>query len=217
MYRHLFYALNLAKLDEKAIILDLGCADGPFLPTLNRYGKILIGLDYTLEWLLYAKNLKNFRKFPLKKTLLLNAEGCHIPLKDKSIDIVFCLETLEHVPDSIKFINEIFRILKNNGELIYSIPIEIGISLLIRQFIGKIINFPRDSYTLKELLMNGILKKPSKRINNPYTHKNFDWRIMQRLINKKFKEIKIIYSPFPFLKRLNPTIIFKVTKLIERV
>lgn len=212
IYRHLFYTLNFAKLNETKIILDLGCGDGPFLPTLNKYGKRIIGLDFRIEPLFKAKNLINYKKYPLKNILLLNADGLHLPIKDKSINIVFCLETFEHIPNSIMLINEIYRILRDSGELFYSLPIEIGFSLLIRQIVGKISNFPRDSYTFKELFRNIILKKPPKRINNPWTHKNFDWRIIQRLINRKFKQDKIIYSPFPFLKRLNPTVIFKVRK-----
>ena len=212
IYRHLYYALNLTELDEKKTILDLGCGDGPFLPTLNRYGKKIIGLDVSFSMLLNAKILTHYNKYPLKEVFLINSEGHYLPFKDRIMDIIFCLETFEHIPNSTKLINEIYRILKEDGELIYSIPIEIGLSLIFRQLIGKIINFPRDTYTFKELIRNGILKKPSKRINNPHSHKNFDWRIIQRLITKKFKQIKIIYSPFPFLKTFNTTLICKVSK-----
>ena len=169
-------------------------------------------MDLLFEVLLKAKQLMQCRKYPLRKILLLNAKGINIPFKDKTIDIVFCLETFEHIPNSNKFINEIFRILKDDGELIYSIPIEIGISLLYRQLIRKIINCPVDSYSFKELIINAFLKKPPKRINNPLNHKNFDWRRIQKLINKKFTHVSKTYSPFPFLKTLNPTIIFKVIK-----
>ena len=48
MYRHLYYALSLAKLDEKKIILDLGCSDGPFLPTLNKYGNDICDLNHII-------------------------------------------------------------------------------------------------------------------------------------------------------------------------
>ncbi len=212
MYRHLYYALNLPKIDDGKIILDLGCGDGPFFPTLSRYGKVIIGLDFSLPFILNAKALIRYIEYPLKKVLLLNADGQHIPIKDKSIDIIYCLETFEHVPNTIGLISEIFRILKDDGDFVYSFPIEIGISLLLRQFIGKITKFPRDTYKFKELLTNSLLKKPSKRINNPWNHKNFDWRIIQRSIKRKFKVISQIYSPFPFLKSLNPTIIFKVIK-----
>ncbi len=213
IYRHLYYALNLPKIDDGKIILDLGCGDGPFFPTLNRYGKRIIGLDHSLQLILKAKTLIRYIEYPLKKVLLLNADGQYIPIKDKSIDIIYCLETFEHVPNTNRLISEIFRILKDTGELIYSIPIEIGISLILRQFIGKITKFPRETYKFKELLVYGLLKKTSSRIHNRWSHKNFDWRIIQRLIGKKFKIISQIYSPFPFLKGLNPTIIFKVSKL----
>ena len=215
IYRHLYYALNLPKIDDGKIILDLGCGDGPFFPTLNRYGKRIIGLDFSLKRILKAKTLIRYMEYPLKKVLLLNADGEHLPIKDKSIDIIYCLETFEHVPNTNRLISEIFRILKDDGELVYSIPIEIGISLLVRQFIGKITNFHRDTYNFKELLINSLLKKPPKRIYNQWIHKNFDWRIIQQLIKRKFKLISRIYSPFPFLKSLNPTIIFKVSKLIS--
>lgn len=228
-YNHFYYALNLAHIDENKTVLDLGCADGPFLPTLNRYGNIVIGLDFSQGLLSRAKSLLNHKNHPLKKPFLLNSDARRLPFKENCIDIIFCLETFEHVPNSIELIEEIFRILKPNGELIYSIPIVIGFALLLRQFIKKILRLIKRgqplgaSYTLKELFINGFLKKPPKErnyqllfINNEvkfhYTHKNFDWRNIQLLINKKFKQVKVIYSPFPFLKSINPTVIFKVIK-----
>lgn len=212
-YRHLFFALNIAELIDNKKILDLGCADGPFLPTLNRNGSIIIGLDFLLDWLLKAKDLKDSKENSLERVILVNAESHYLPFKNNSIDLIFCLETLEHIPNSISLINEIYRVLKEGGELIYSVPNEIGFSLLIRQLIGKFTGFERENYSVKELFRNGILKRPSKRINNPITHKNFDWKKIQHLINIKFRQLKITYSPFPFLKKLNPTIIFKVQKI----
>lgn len=215
VYRHLYYALNLESFSRDKIILDLGCADGPFLPSLNFYGKRVIGLDLSLSWLQRARKLINCKKYPLNKVILLNAEGHYLPFKDNSIDLVYCLETLEHIPNSMDLINEIYRILKDKGTLIYSLPIEIGFSLFIRQLVGKITKFPREPYSLRDLIKNGLLKKPSKRINNPINHKNFDWRILYGIIIKRFKQVDIKFSPLPFLKVLNPTVIFKVKKIIN--
>ena len=198
IYRHFIYALNIVKLNQEKekTILDIGCGDGPFLPSLNNYGKRIIGLDLMLGMIIKAKDLIDFKKFRLNNVFLLNADGLNLPIKDNTVDIVFCLETFEHIPNTRKLINEIFRILKFKGILIYSLPIEIGFSLIIRQLVGKITSFQRESYTFKELLRNGILKKPSHRINSIGTHKDFDWRIIQKLINKKFKQLKVIHSPF---------------------
>jgi len=220
IYKHLYYALNLAAINDEKLILDMGCGDGPFFPTLENYGGKIIGLDFSSWMLLLAKKLIKFKNHPLKKVILLNSEGKYIPLKDNSIDTIFCLESFEHIMDSRTLIDEIYRILKVDGELIYSIPIEIGFSLIFRQMIMKMINFQGDhSYSLKELFKTGILKKPSKKryhlYNNPkqhLTHKNFDWRIIQDLINKKFKQNKVIFSPLPIFKSLNPTVIIKAKK-----
>ena len=211
IYRHLYYALNLVEINKDKKVLDLGCAYGPFLPTLNEYGKRVIGLDYSYPALLNSKDLIKYKKHLLKNISIVNGDGQRLPFKDNEMDIVFCLEVFEHVPDPEKLINEIYRTLKPNGELVYSIPIEIGLSLILRQIIGKITNFKRELYSIRELLRNGVLKKPPLRTSP--VHKDFDWRIIQKLVNKKFKQININYSPFPILRSVfNPTIILKVIK-----
>ena len=52
--------------------------------------------------------------------------GCNIqnmPFKDNnSVDIVVCTETLEHVPDMQRAINECYRILKESGYIFISTP-----------------------------------------------------------------------------------------------
>lgn len=213
MYRHLYYALNLIDSCESNLILDIGCGDAPFLPTLNRYGKRIIGLDIAMNMIRRSKELINYTKYPLKKVLMLRADGQNLPLKNNSIDLVFCLETFEHINKPVELTNEIYRVLKNNGVLIYSLPIEIGFPLIVRQIISKFIKFQTDPYTFKELIKNGIFKKPLKRKSTEY-HKNFDWRIVQKLINKKFIQIKYIKSPFPSLYFLNVNIIVKVKKVL---
>ncbi len=47
-----------------------------------------------------------------------------IKLQDNSIDIILCSHVLEHVQDDRKAMNEFFRILKQNGWAILSVPIK---------------------------------------------------------------------------------------------
>ena len=169
----------------------------------------------------HAKNLIRYENYPLKRVSLVNADGLNLPFREKCIDLVFCLEIFEHFHNSKKAIDETHRILKKNGELIYSVPIEIGFSLLLRYIIAKLIGFKIDDiYSIKELLINVILKRPPKKryhlYNNKklhYTHKNFDWRVLRRLIIRKFKHLETIFSPLPFLKSINPTVINRVLKI----
>jgi len=45
-----------------------------------------------------------------------------IPVQDKSYDVVLCTEVLEHVPNPIAALEEMTRILKNEGKLIITAP-----------------------------------------------------------------------------------------------
>jgi ubiquinone/menaquinone biosynthesis C-methylase UbiE len=47
---------------------------------------------------------------------------CSIPLDDASFDSVICTEVLEHVPDPIKVIAELTRLLRPGGKLILTAP-----------------------------------------------------------------------------------------------
>jgi len=45
-----------------------------------------------------------------------------IPVKNELIDCILCCHVLEHVPDDLKAITELFRILKNGGFLVIQVP-----------------------------------------------------------------------------------------------
>lgn len=47
---------------------------------------------------------------------------CDMPFPDNSFDAVFLIEVLEHVHNPPKALNEIYRVLKPGGKLIFSVP-----------------------------------------------------------------------------------------------
>jgi len=86
-------------------ILDVGCGNGFFLNSLmqgERQYKRLIGLDSSKEALKYVKTEN-----------ILGSITC-IPFKNKSFDLITCLEVLEHLPqeDFRKGILELQRVSK---------------------------------------------------------------------------------------------------------
>ncbi len=52
---------------------------------------------------------------------------CSIPVEDKSFDVILCTEVLEHVPEPIRAIQEMSRILKLNGTLLLTAPQRSGL------------------------------------------------------------------------------------------
>jgi SAM-dependent methyltransferase len=54
-------------------------------------------------------------------------DATKIPVPDASFDVVLCTEVLEHVPEPIKVVTEIARILKPGGRLIMTAPLGSGI------------------------------------------------------------------------------------------
>ncbi|MDT0677818.1 class I SAM-dependent methyltransferase [Autumnicola musiva] len=50
------------------------------------------------------------------------ADICNLPFQDNSYDFILCNHVLEHIPDDIRAMQEIFRILKPGGTAILQIP-----------------------------------------------------------------------------------------------
>ena len=56
------------------------------------------------------------------KIFKLDFEKRKIPLKNNSIDLIICLEVLEHLRQPDHFLKEIIRLLKKDAIAVFSIP-----------------------------------------------------------------------------------------------
>lgn len=95
-------------------LIDLGCGDGIFIHALKRkYPKLkIVGIDISERRI---KGLK--KKFPNDKFYC--RDVCNTKLKEK-FDFVYSSQVLEHVESDKKMINEMKKLLKNNGTLFVS-------------------------------------------------------------------------------------------------
>jgi SAM-dependent methyltransferase len=109
---------------KKTILLDLGCGEGLLRNMLYRNAINIkyIGIDIALQTLKKALNLKSkeeaiYLRYDLNKG---------IPLNDNSVNIVVAFEIIEHLlkKSGLKVIRESYRVLKKNGILILSTPIQ---------------------------------------------------------------------------------------------
>lgn len=56
------------------------------------------------------------------KAIDVEGDGARLPVQSASFDLVICAETLEHVPDPISVLNEIYRALDKGGSLLATVP-----------------------------------------------------------------------------------------------
>jgi SAM-dependent methyltransferase len=94
-------------------ILEVGCGPGGMMPPLTRYGRVH-GLDIAHDALRYCQT----RGFANVAT----ASGTELPFDDASFDVVALFDTIEHIPDDKKVLEEVHRILKPGGFVFISVP-----------------------------------------------------------------------------------------------
>lgn len=114
--RIIFENLNLSG-GEK--VLEVGCGRGFYLKTLIA---VLPDLDITgID--LNEKYLQVAKKFIADgKIKLIRADATNLPFKDETFDRIIATEILEHIPDDLKAILEMCRVLKPDGIAMITVP-----------------------------------------------------------------------------------------------
>ena len=109
-------ALLLAEVRPGERVLDLGCGAGRFVAALRDAGADAVGVELAEGALERAR-----RNVPGAELHRLGADGA-IPLEDGSVDLVWCSEVLEHVPDTAGLLSEARRVLRTGGRLLVTTP-----------------------------------------------------------------------------------------------
>lgn len=110
--------LFVRKFVKNKIVLDIACGNGYGSQILAYAGaKFVYGIDNSKEAVDYAN-----KKYLQRNIKFILGDAEKISLKEKSVDIVISLETIEHLRHPKKFLKESKRILKHGGALILSTP-----------------------------------------------------------------------------------------------
>ena len=100
-------------LNDKCL-LDLGCSTGIMTNYYSKYFKESTGIDIDKEAIVYAeKNNGENAKYVLQ-----NGDETNFPAD--TFDVITCTQIYEHVPDSKKLLDEIYRLLKPGGVCYFS-------------------------------------------------------------------------------------------------
>lgn len=97
------------------ICLDVGCGDQPyrhlFMPP-NMDNVEYVPMDWEGAE----------RGFQYSISDIIHYDGVHFPFEDNIYDLVFHTEVTEHVQDVAFFFKECYRVLRQGGELLFSMP-----------------------------------------------------------------------------------------------
>lgn len=150
-YHRYFFARSYCRGKD---VLDIASGEGYGSAILAQVAHSVVGVDICEEAVLHAQ--KAHVRSNLK---YLTGDVRHIPLEDKSVDVVVSFETLEHFYEHDLFMQEVKRILRPGGFLIISTP---------NSDIYSAIGIPANPYHVNELTkdeFNILCKKYFKYIS----------------------------------------------------
>jgi len=196
-------------------ILDFGCGDAMFLNQLKDSSleeMNLLGFDPILDPI--EENVIPFvRKWE---------DVVEYARQKGPFDYVLCFEVLEHFspkkqPELIEQMNSV---LKDDGTLVVSVPIESGLPSLVKNVLRRRSKTHRKIYSYKNMLLS-FRGKPLGSYRNGfeddyiYQHIGFYFTELESILKEYFHIDKKIYSPFPFLgKQFNSQVFYRLTKRI---
>jgi ubiquinone/menaquinone biosynthesis C-methylase UbiE len=106
-------ALSFDQVDYKSPVLDLGCGFGEFAGVV--FGKVETGVDINKKELDMALKDRKYRK-------VVWADARNLPFKNKTYSTVISVSVLEHIENPEIVIEEIGRVLKSGGTVMFSVP-----------------------------------------------------------------------------------------------
>tara|TARA_Y100000590_G_scaffold466256_1_gene641011 strand:- start:108 stop:815 length:708 start_codon:yes stop_codon:yes gene_type:complete len=196
-------AIDLLGFNENDFFLDYGTQDGylisKIINNLNQ-PKILFGYEpVSLEFKKLGQKLNTNDK----NNVFFSSELNLIIKKYPKFNKISCLEVLEHMTsfNQDKILKDLSALLENNGKIIISVPIEIGIAGFLKNIIRYFIGQKHEDSTLanifKSLFGMKILRQENNFINS---HIGFNYKDLEKLIYKNnFIIYKKVYSPFTFI------------------
>ncbi len=105
--RHIEYPWAIKNLPKFGRVLDVGCI-GMFPLLLNVMGYITYGID--------------LREHPFKNEFIFIKDDIAYYTNDEGFDSITAISTIEHIPESQKAIDNIYKLLKPEGTFLMTVP-----------------------------------------------------------------------------------------------
>lgn len=205
--------VQLARRFRGQRILDYGCGDGTFLALLwatadRPASAVGAELDeFQMNDCRTRLHLPNVRFEPIAA---LDGDEHR-----QQYDGVVCMEVLEHVVAVDRVIDRLWRVLRDDGTLIVSVPVETGMPLLLKQLVRRAAAWRgvgdyrgANPYTIGEYVASVFagsaphIKRPIYNVHGDmpfHDHKGFNWRVLRDRLTRRFTIDEVVASPLPWL------------------
>lgn len=120
---HLMYAEHMTRYEaalpfvDQKVVLDIASGSGYGAKLLASKAKKVYGVEVDKEAVSYAN-----KQFGAKNIEFKYGDAIKIPLDDNSVDVIVTFETIEHIENYQRFVEEMDRILKPEGIVLISTP-----------------------------------------------------------------------------------------------
>lgn len=182
----------------QGLILDNGCGTGELMEFLN--SREVVGCDISFNMLKNAKKRSNF---------LVKCDSEKLPFKDKSFDVVYVKALLHHLNDIDSAIQEIKRVLKPGGEVVFAETNKNFINDLPRRLMKKGEHFSESHQNFRDKQLISMISKELKIQKVSY----FGY-IAYTLLG--FPDIMDIYRFVPLKNLFTPLLIF-IDKILSNI
>ena len=112
--RILKFLLDSMEFPMNGWALDIGCSIGSTLGILSTTGIHPVGLDLSTYAISLAKRRVNLP--------FINGDLKQLPVRSNSLNLIVAMDVLEHLENDFDGIHELYRVLKNGGTLILTVP-----------------------------------------------------------------------------------------------
>ncbi len=105
---------HLRRLGRDGLVLDLGCGRGAWLSRMRDEGLAPVGMEPETQRARCAR----------AHAPVAVADGQRLPVRDGSVDLVWCIHVLHHLEDPVAALAEIRRVLRPQGHLVLAETVE---------------------------------------------------------------------------------------------
>ncbi len=118
---------QLLKLASESVVLEIGCGSGAYaLYVAEEVGCKITGVDFNASGITNANRLAAERQLANRVTFKHCDVSLGLPFDSESFDAVFANDVLCHIPARGSLLQEVYRVLKENGLMVFSDALVIG-------------------------------------------------------------------------------------------